>query len=141
MKQNGRGKGHVKQPPKLPPLRFVSDDGFVILVGRNNQQNDRLTLKESRNYDIWLHTLQVPGSHTVIVCDGQQPPNRTIEQAAQLAAYHSGARQSGLVAVDFTLIKYVSKPRGAKPGMVIYTHQSTLYVHPDESLAERLAAK
>ena len=130
-----------KQPPKLPPLKFVSDDGFTILVGRNNQQNDRLTLKESRNYDIWLHTLQVPGSHTVIVCDGQQPPNRTIEQAAQLAAYHSGARQSGLVAVDFTLIKYVSKPRGAKPGMVIYTHQSTLYVHPDESLAERLAAK
>ena len=130
-----------KQPSKLPPLKFVSDDGFTILVGRNNQQNDRLTLKESRNYDIWLHTLQVPGSHTVIVCDGQQPPNRTIEQAAQLAAYHSGARQSGLVAVDFTLIKYVSKPRGAKPGMVIYTHQSTLYVHPDERLAERLAAK
>ena len=130
-----------KQPPKLPPLKFVSDDGFTVLVGRNNQQNDRLTLKESRNYDIWLHTQNVPGSHTVIVCDGQQPPNRTIEQAAQLAAYHSGARQSGLVAVDYTLIKYVSKPRGAKPGMVIYTHQSTLYVHPDESLAERLQSK
>ena len=130
-----------KQPPKLPPLRFVSDDGFTILVGRNNRQNDSLTLRESRNYDIWLHTLNVPGSHTVIVCDGQQPPNRTIEQAAQLAAYHSGARQSGLVAVDYTLIKYVSKPRGAKPGMVIYTHQSTLYVHPDEALAERLSPK
>lgn len=130
-----------KLPPKLPPLRFVSDDGFTILVGRNNQQNDRLTLKESRNYDVWLHTLNVPGSHTVIVCNGQQPPNQTIEQAAQLAAYHSGARQSGLVAVDYTLIKYVSKPRGAKPGMVIYTHQSTLYVHPDEALAERLADK
>lgn len=130
-----------KQPPKLPPLKFVSDDGFTVLVGRNNQQNDRLTLKESRNYDIWLHTLNVPGSHTVIVCDGQQPPKRTIEQAAQLAAYHSGARQSGLVAVDYTLIKYVSKPRGAKPGMVIYTHQSTLYVHPNEELAERLISK
>ena len=77
----------------------------------------------------------------LIVCNGQQPPNQTIEQAAQLAAYHSGARQSGLVAVDYTLIKYVSKPRGAKPGMVIYTHQSTLYVHPDEALAERLADK
>ena len=110
-------------------------------MGRNNRQNDSLTLRESRNYDIWLHTLNVPGSHTVIVCDGQQPPNRTIEQAAQLAAYHSGARQSGLVAVDYTLIKYVSKPRGAKPGMVIYTHQSTLYVHPDEALAERLSPK
>ena len=130
-----------KQPPKLPPLRFRSDDGFLILVGRNNRQNDSLTLRESRNYDVWLHTLNVPGSHTVIVCEGQQPPDRTIEQAAQLAAYHSGARQSGLVAVDFTNIKYVSKPRGAKPGMVIYTHQSTLYVHPDEALAERLAEK
>ena len=130
-----------KLPPKLPPLRFRSDDGFAILVGRNNRQNDSLTLKESRNYDIWLHTLNVPGSHTVIVCDGQQPPNRTIEQAAQIAAYYSGARQSGLVAVDYTLIKYVSKPRGAKPGMVIYTHQSTLYVHPDEALAMRLSEK
>lgn len=130
-----------KQPPKLPPLRFRSDDGFLILVGRNNRQNDSLTLRESRNYDVWLHTLNVPGSHTVIVCEGQQPPDRTIEQAAQLAAYHSGARQSGLVAVDFTNIKYVSKPRGAKPGMVIYTHQSTLYVHPDEALAERLTEK
>ena len=130
-----------KQPPKLPPLRFRSDDGFLILVGRNNRQNDSLTLKESRNYDIWLHTLHVPGSHTVIVCEGQQPPERTIEQAAQLAAYHSGARQSGLVAVDYTMIKYVSKPKGAKPGMVIYTHQSTVYVHPDEDLAHRLAEK
>ena len=136
-----RKSAPAKQPPKLPPLKFISDDGFTILVGRNNQQNDRLTLRDSRNYDIWLHTLQVPGSHTVIQCEGQKPPERTIEQAAQLAAYHSGARQSGLVAVDYTLIKYVSKPRGAKPGMVIYTHQSTLYVHPDEALAERLAAK
>ncbi len=130
-----------KQPPKLPPLRFVSDDGFTILVGRNNQQNDRLTLKDSRHYDIWLHTLKTPGSHTVIVCDGKQPPDRTIEQAAQLAAYHSSARESGLVPVDYTLIKYVSKPRGAKPGMVIYTHQSTVYVHPDEELAQRLASE
>ena len=134
-----RGAASGKQPPKLPPLRFRSDDGFLILVGRNNRQNDSLTLKESKNYDIWLHTLNVPGSHTVIVCDGNQPPDRTIEQAAQLAAYHSGARQSGLVAVDYTLIKYVNKPRGSKPGMVIYTHQSTIYVHPDESLVERLS--
>ena len=130
-----------KLPPKLPPLRFVSDDGFTILVGRNNQQNDRLTLKDSRHYDIWLHTLKTPGSHTVIVCEGRQPPDRTIEQAAQLAAYHSSARESGLVPVDYTLIKYVSKPRGAKPGMVIYTHQSTVYVRPDEELAQRLAAE
>ncbi len=129
----------AKQPQKLAPLVFLSDDGFTILVGRNNQQNDRLTLKESRNSDIWLHTLNVPGSHTVIVTQGQEPPPRTIEQAAQLAAYHSSARQSGQVAVDYTLIKYVSKPRGAKPGMVIYTHQRTLFVHADEELAKRLA--
>ncbi|MDD6396360.1 MAG: NFACT RNA binding domain-containing protein [Firmicutes bacterium] len=131
----------AKQPPKLPPLKFISDDGFTILIGRNNQQNDKLTLKDSRNYDIWLHTLNIPGSHTVIVCENNQPPNRTIEQAAQLAAYHSSAKNSGLVAVDYTLIKYVTKPRGAKPGMVIYTHQSTVYVHPDEELVKRLAVK
>ncbi len=135
-----------KQPPKLPPLRFRSDDGFLILVGRNNRQNDSLTLRESRKQDVWLHTLNIPGSHTVIVCHGDQspgekPPARTIEQAAQLAAYYSGARESGLVPVDYTLIRDVSKPRGAKPGMVIYTHQSTLYVHPDEALAERLREK
>lgn len=140
LKRSGKSNSS-KQPPKLPPLKFVSDDGFTILVGRNNQQNDRLTLKDSRNYDIWLHTLNTPGSHTVIVCEDKQPPNRTIEQAAQIAAYHSSARQSGLVGVDYTLIKYVRKPRGAKPGMVIYTHQSTLYVHPDEELAARLAEK
>lgn len=131
----------IKQPPKLPPLKFISDDGFTILVGRNNQQNDKLTLKDSKNYDIWLHTLNSPGSHTVIVCGNNQPPDRTIEQAAQLAAYHSSAKDSGLVAVDYTLIKYVNKPRGAKPGMVIYTHQNTIYVHPDEKLAIRLAVK
>ncbi|MGN0473645.1 MAG: NFACT family protein [Acutalibacteraceae bacterium] len=131
----------AKQPPKLPPLKFISDDGFTILIGRNNQQNDKLTLKDSRNYDIWLHVLNSPGSHTVIVCENKQPPNRTIEQAAQLAAYHSSAKNSGLVAVDYTLIKYVTKPRGAKPGMVIYTHQSTVYVHPDEELVKRLAVK
>ncbi|MBQ1412480.1 MAG: NFACT family protein [Clostridia bacterium] len=135
---SGKGKSG-RQPPALPPLRFVSDDGFTILVGRNNIQNDRLTLRDSKNYDMWLHTLKIPGSHTVIVCEDRQPPNRTIEQAAQLAAYHSGARQSGLVPVDYTFVKYVSKPRGAKPGMVIYTHQNTLYVHPDEKLTERLA--
>lgn len=137
LKRSGKSNSS-KQPPKLPPLKFVSDDGFTILVGRNNQQNDRLTLKDSRNYDIWLHTLNTPGSHTVIICEGSRPPDRTIEQAAQIAAYHSSAKQSGLVAVDYTLIKYVSKPRGAKPGMVIYTHQSTLFVHPDEELATRL---
>ncbi len=143
--EQGFLKSHVqkgrpgKQPPKLPPLKFISDDGFTILIGRNNQQNDKLTLRDSRNYDIWLHTLHSPGSHTVIVCEDRQPPNRTIEQAAQLAAYHSSARQSGLVPVDYTFVKYVSKPRGAKPGMVIYTHQSTLYVHPDEALVKRLA--
>lgn len=140
IKRCGRNNSS-KQPTKLPPLKFISDDGFTILVGRNNRQNDSLTLKNSRNYDVWLHTLNSPGSHTVIVCEGKQPPDSTLEQAAQIAAYHSSSRQSGLVAVDYTLIKYVNKPRGAKPGMVIYTHQSTLYVHPDEELVSRLAKK
>ena len=119
-----------KQPPKLPPLRFRSDDGFLILVGRNNRQNDSLTLKESRNYDVWLHTLHVPGSHTVIITNGQPVDDETIAYAAALAAAHSKARNAGKVPVDYTRIKYVSKPNGAKPGMVIYTEQTTIYVSP-----------
>lgn len=128
-----------KSSQSLPPLRFISDDGFTILVGRNNRQNDLLTTKQSQKEDIWLHTLKIPGSHTVIQAEGRTVPERTIEQAAILASVHSKAKQSGQVAVDFTKIRYVSKPNGAKPGFVIYTHQTTVYVRPDEALAQRLS--
>lgn len=130
-----------KTPKSLPPLKFVSTDGYTILVGRHNRQNDRLTLKDSQKTDIWLHTQGITGSHTVIRTNGETPPDSTIEQAARIAAYHSKAQRSAQVPVDYTLIKYVKKPNGAKPGMVIFTNQKTLYVKPDEEETERLSVK
>lgn len=114
----------------LPPLEFTSKSGLKILVGRNNVQNDKLTLKTAKNYDLWFHTKDIPGSHTIIVSQGETPDDETILYAAQLAAYHSRAKDSSKVPVDYTLIKYVSKVAGAKPGMVIYKNQKTLFVKP-----------
>ena len=136
-----RGRGKYKEERSLPPLKFLSDDGYTILVGRHNRQNDKLTLKDSSKQDIWLHTHDITGSHTVIVTKGEDPPRNTIMQAARLAAYHSKGRQSSQVPVDYTLIKNVKKPNGAKPGMVIFTDQKTVYVTPDEKEAERLRVK
>ncbi len=119
-----------KQESALPPLEFKSESGFTILVGRNNKQNDKLTLKQSNKNDLWFHTKDIPGSHTVIVCGGLEPDEKTILFAAQLAAFHSKAKESGKVPVDYTKIRYVSKPQGSKPGMVIYTNQTTLFVTP-----------
>ena len=130
-----------KQLKSRPPLEFTSSDGYRIRVGRNNRQNDRLTCKESEKLDIWLHTKNIAGSHTVISCNGEQPPERTIFEAAVIAAYHSHGNDSAQVPVDHTLIKYVRKPNGAKPGMVIFTNQKTLYVRPDEELVEKLRSK
>ncbi len=114
----------------LPPFCFVSSGGFQILVGRNNRQNDTLTLKTAGNNDIWLHTKNIPGSHTVIITENRTPDEQTLLEAAQLAAFHSRARDSAQVPVDYTQIRYVSKPSGAKPGMVIYKNNKTLYVAP-----------
>lgn len=141
-------QGYVKsskmkgKPPKsLPPIKFISSDGFEIRVGRNNKQNDKLTCKESEKLDIWLHTQGITGSHTVISCHGENPPDKTIEEAAIIAAYHSKGRSSSQVPVDYTLIKFVKKPNGAKPGMVIFTNNKTLYVTPDDEVVNRLAAR
>ena len=123
---------------KLKPKRYLSDDGFTILVGRNNVQNDQLTLKESRGRDVWFHTKNIPGSHTIVVSDGKEVPDTTLHQAAILAAVNSKAAESSQVPVDYTLIKNVKKPRGAKPGMVIYVSYQTAYVTPDLELEKRL---
>lgn len=124
-----------------PYLKYRSSDGFLILCGRNNFENDKLTLKDSAKGDIWLHTKDIPGSHTVIVTEGKEVPDRTIEEAACLAAYNSRARNSSKVAVDYTAIKNVKKPSGAKPGMVIYEVYKTAIVTPDSDLTERLLEK
>ena len=131
------GKKRMKQPPSKPML-FCSSDGFAIYVGRNNRQNDQLTLRMADRRDLWLHTQKIHGSHVIIACAGQQPPDRTITEAAMLAAYYSQARQSQNVPVDCAAVRNVKKPSGAKPGMVIYDHYNTVYVTPDPTLGEKL---
>ena len=123
--------------PQLP-LKFVSDDGLEILAGRSNAQNDELTLKLARRTDYWLHTQRVHGSHVIIRCEGEEPPLRTLEQAAGIAAYYSQARGAGKVQVDYTMVRNVRKPSGALPGKVIYTDHKTLLAESDGALAERL---
>lgn len=126
---------------KLGPRRFASSDGFEILVGRSNAQNDELTTKAARRTDIWLHTKTVHGSHVIISCDGLTPPERTIEEAARLAVYYSQAREGGKTDVDYTMVRNVRKPSGALPGKVIYTDYSTVSVAADEDLTEKLRVK
>ncbi len=113
------------------PMHYVSGDGFDIYVGRNNTQNDYLTLKLANSSDIWFHTKDIHGSHTLIKLGlDKDVPKSTILEAASLAAYYSKARESSQVPVDFTEIRNVKKPNGAKPGMVIYDHYNTVYVTP-----------
>lgn len=123
--------------PQLP-LKFISDDGLEILAGRSNAQNDELTLKLARRTDYWLHTQRVHGSHVIIRCEGEEPPPRTLEQAAGIAAYYSQARGAGKVQVDYTMVRNVRKPSGALPGKVIYTDHKTMLAESDGALAERL---
>ena len=114
------------------PMHFVSSDGFDIYVGRNNTQNDYLTLKLANAGDWWFHTKDIHGSHTVIKLGlDKDVPKNTILEAASLAAYYSKARESAQVPVDYTQIRNVKKPNGAKPGMVIYEHYNTVYVKPE----------
>lgn len=120
-----------KGQKKSEPLRFVSADGYEILVGRNNKQNDELTIRMAYSTDIWLHTKNIPGSHTIIRTNGHgTAPDATILRAAELAAYYSKAQNSSKVPVDYTVVKNVKKPNGAKPGMVIYDHYNTVYIDP-----------
>ena len=123
------GKKKMKQG-KLPPMRFVSTDGYPIYVGRNNRQNDELTFKSARKDDIWCHATKVHGSHVIISCNGTTPPDDTITQAAQLAAHYSEAVGGQNLPVDVTTVKQVKKLPGAKPGMVIYHTYRTVIVNP-----------
>ncbi len=135
-------KAAVKRKAAITePLHFKSSDGFDIYVGKNNMQNDHLTLKVAQSNDIWLHTKTIPGSHVIIKRNGREISDRTLEEAAILAAWHSKAKMSSNVQVDYTNIKNVSKPSGAKPGKVIYVNYKTAVVNPDQTLAERLKSK
>lgn len=121
------------------PIQFKSSDNFDILVGRNNRQNDRLTKGIASREDLWFHAQEIPGSHVVIRNhDRRKIPDQTLKEAATLAAYYSKARESTTVPVDFTLIKYVNKAKGAKPGLVFYDNYQTIIVNPDKNLVKRL---
>ncbi len=138
LKEELAREGYLKAPaagkarpgaPAGEPLKFVSSDGIHIYVGRNNRQNDWLTLKKAGREDLWFHVKDLPGSH--VVATHASPPYKTLEEAAMLAAHYSRGRESAKVPVDYTRVKNVRKPRGAKPGMVIYDDHKTLYVTPD----------
>ncbi|MCY6483733.1 NFACT RNA binding domain-containing protein [Clostridium aestuarii] len=113
------------------PLHFISSDGIHIYVGKNNIQNDYLTLKFANKHDIWLHTKEIPGSH-VIIKSTNTIPDTTLVEAANLAAYYSKAQHSSKVPVDYTEVKHIKKPNGAKPGMVIYSTNQSVYITPKE---------
>lgn len=123
-------KGKQKPPAAAAPLEFTTSDGFQVLVGRNNRQNDRLTLRQASNNDFWFHTKNIPGSHAILVTDGRDPTETALLEAAKLAAAHSRGKDSSQVPVDYTQVRNVSKPQGAKPGMVIYVNYKTVYVTP-----------
>ncbi len=122
----------------LKPLEFKSSNGFKILVGRNNKQNDYLTLKQSSKNDIWFHVKDIPGSHTIMYVEGKKPQREDLMEAACISSYYSKARQSSQVPVDYTFVKNVSKPSGAKPGMVIYVNNKTIFTNPDFNIVEKL---
>lgn len=127
---------------KLPPRKFISSNDYQILVGRNNKQNDRLTKKIANDGDIWLHTKVIAGSHVIIKRDTEaEVPEKTLEQAAAIAAYFSKARESTNVPIDYTPVENVNKPKGAKPGLVYYDKYQTIYIDPaDKNLLKKLAA-
>lgn len=137
----GRGKKQPGFQRASKPREFRSSAGLRILVGRNNRQNDRLTTKDADKRDIWLHTQKIHGSHVILCTGGAEPDEQSLMEAASLAAYFSQAQGSTKVPVDYTPVKFVKKPAGAKPGMVVYTTYQTMLADPDEELVKRLAGK
>ncbi len=138
-----RNEQRVKQKTvsSLPPKEYETTDGFRVLVGRNNLQNDKLSMKSSEKLDMWLHTKDYPGSHVIIVNKNGEVSDRAIEEAAVIAAVNSTARDAHKVPVDYTLVKNLKKPTGARPGKVIFHENWTVYVTPDEAFAESLRVK
>ena len=133
--------GYIKKPPKKTkrknaPISFseeISAEGYKILVGKNNLQNDYLTTRLASKNDMWFHAKNIPGSHVIVFCDGKELSDETVLLAARLAAKNSKASNSSQVPIDYTKVKNVKKPSGAKPGMVIYTTNKTVYVNPKEN--------
>ena len=143
LKSQGYLKYYKVRDKKQKPAdfyRYRSTDGFLILVGRNNAQNDKLTLHTARGRDLWFHVKNAPGSHTVVISEGQPIPDSTREQAAQLAVLHSSQAGGSKVPVDYTFVRNIRKTGDLKPGMVLYDTYETAYITPDPALREKLRA-
>lgn len=130
--KGGRPRTKDKAAPPLPPRSYLTREGFTVLIGRNNRQNDRLSLHQAAPQDIWLHTQKIPGSHAILLSQGRPVPQASLEQAAAWAAWFSQARDSSKVAVDLTEASRLHKPKGSRPGFVTYTGQTTLLVQPQD---------
>ncbi len=128
-KASGRRK---KTKFRARPLKYQTSDGLQVLVGRNNKENDELTMRIASKSDYWFHTKDIPGSHVILETNGEEPTETEIMETAAIAAFHSKGRGSENVPVDYVRVRYVKKPNGAKPGMVIFTHNRTVYVNPKE---------
>lgn len=137
-KMTAKGKQKIVH---AKPMEFRSTAGLTILVGKNNSQNDRLTLKDADKRDLWLHVQKLHGSHVILKTGGTEPDERSLTEAAMLAAYFSQGKDSGQVPVDYTPVRAVKKPAGAKPGFVIYSTCNTLYVTPDGDTVKALRVK
>lgn len=125
-----KAAGQPRKKAKPSPYAYQLSSGKTVLAGRNNKENDWLTLKRASGTDLWFHTKDIPGSHVILFLDRDEPTDQDLAEAAQIAAYHSKASASGNVPVDYTKVRHVKKPAGARPGMVIFTHNKTLYVDP-----------
>ncbi len=123
------------------PMEFRTDGGFRVSVGKNNSQNDLLTTRQAGKGDWWFHTQRIHGAHVILWTEGTEPDQGSIAQAAALAAWFSQGREGGKVAVDYTPVRFVKKPAGAKPGMVVYTTYRTFMAQPDEALVKRIRVK
>ena len=134
-----QGKKEMNRPAK--PRQFKTSAGYRVLVGRNNRQNDKLTLKDADHRDLWFHTQKIHGSHVILCTEGRQVDEDTIVEVAKIAAYYSQARESGNVPVDYTPVKNVKKPAGGRPGMVIYHVYNTVNVTPEADFVKALAVK
>ncbi|MBR3868929.1 MAG: NFACT family protein [Clostridia bacterium] len=129
VKQKNQGK--IKRSQPMPPLEIDAPDGFKVYVGRNNIQNDKLSLKTAMKSDLWFHIQKAPGSHVILALDGREPTEKAMEFAAKVAAYYSSGREAGAVEVDYTEVRNLKKPVGAKPGFVIYHVYNSVLVKPE----------
>lgn len=136
-KQDKKKRRRAK-PIQGKPFHYRTTDGFDVFAGKNNTQNDLLTLKTAFKHDMWFHTQKIHGSHVILVCEGREPTNEAMTQAAEIAAWHSQARGSAQIPVDYSEVRNIKKPNGAKPGMVIYHVYQTAFVTPKEKEIEKL---